>query len=171
MCIDLLLSTIIVSMFHDPKLPIPSFAKTSTLTSTLITHPSLIIFHDDDVSNLWTQIPTTTTTTLLANNITRCHCCTWTTCMLLLHPLPIAAVAPNHLRVSCHSKLQRVSVNVLGLWNEQEELSPHCYSAVARVWTFGGCWSGGIVTATRGVSSLWALFNPSTLPIASLNAT
>ncbi len=88
MCIHLLLSIIIVSMFHDPKLPIPSFVETSTLTLTLITHPSLIIFHDDDVSNLWTQIPAGTTTTLLANNITRCHCCTWTTCMLLLlHPI------------------------------------------------------------------------------------
>ncbi len=99
------------------------------------------------------------------------HAYSYCTHCPLLHPLLVVVVAPNHLRVSCHSKLQHVSTNVMGFWDEKEKLPPPCYFVVARVWTFGGCSSGGTATAIRGVLSSWVFFNPSTLHVASLNAT
>ncbi len=81
--------------------------------------------------------------------------------LLLLHPPPAVTIAHSDLKVSCHSKLQCVSINVLGLQDEKEELPPPRYFVITRVWTFGGYWNGGGGgVVARGVSSSWAPFNP-----------
>ncbi len=76
-CIVLLLSTMTQNLWFQN-------AKTLTPTLTSVTHPTLIVLHDDDVSNLWTQTAPSTTT-LHANNIAHCRFYTWTACCCCTH--------------------------------------------------------------------------------------
>jgi hypothetical protein len=90
--------------------------------------------------------------------------------VVVITPLPIVAplfvvnVTPIHLKVLCHLKLHHVSTNVLGLRYEEEKFPPPCYFVVVKVWTFRGCWSGGVAIATRGVSLSWVFLNPCATP-------